>query len=97
MVIEEEESLKEYYNLLEQCKSLKDDVRVIVLSPRYCFPFLQPGRLVSIHCNSDDKTTSFTLEDQVTWGVIVNFQKAKGVSEGKIVFLIFFYLHLSMH
>lgn len=82
-MIEEEDSLKNYYDLLKQYKSLKKDIRDIVLSPRYCLPFLQPGRLVSIECNTDDQTSSsFSIKDQVTWGLIINFQRVKGGSEG---------------
>ncbi|KAJ7946524.1 DExH-box ATP-dependent RNA helicase [Quillaja saponaria] len=82
IVIEEEDSLKNYYNLLEQYRSLKEDVRDIVLSPRYCLPFLQPGRLVSIQCTSNDEDLlPLFIEDQVTWGLVVNFERIKSASE----------------
>ncbi|KAG6499426.1 DExH-box ATP-dependent RNA helicase DExH9-like [Zingiber officinale] len=83
MVIEEEESLKDYYNLLEQYRSLKNDVRDIVFTPKYCLPFLQPGRLVKIRLLGDDKMPSFSTEEQVTWGVILNFERVKGSAEDK--------------
>ncbi|OEL15369.1 DExH-box ATP-dependent RNA helicase DExH9 [Dichanthelium oligosanthes] len=76
MVIEEEESLKDYYDLLQQYKSLKKDVRDIVLSPKHVLPFLQPGRLVRLECVTDELTT-FSLEENVTWGIIINFEKVK--------------------
>lgn len=83
IVLEEEDSLENYYSLLEQYKSLKKDVRDIVLAPRYCLPFLQPGRLVSLQCTkSNESSPSFSIEDQVTWGVIINFERVKGLSEG---------------
>ncbi|KAK4339852.1 hypothetical protein RND71_041314 [Anisodus tanguticus] len=82
IVIEEEDSLERYYNLLEQYKSLKRDVRDIVFSPKYCLPFLQPGRLVCIECTKVDvDVPTFSIEDDVTWGVIVNFERVKGLSE----------------
>ncbi|KAJ6427799.1 hypothetical protein OIU84_023240 [Salix udensis] len=82
MVIEEEENLKNYYDLIQQYKSLKKDVRDIVFSPKHCLPYLQAGRLVCIQCTeSDDKYPSFLIEDLVTWGVIVNFDRVKGVSD----------------
>ncbi|XP_031394720.1 DExH-box ATP-dependent RNA helicase DExH9 [Punica granatum] len=84
IVIEEEESLKNYYNLLQQYKILKNDVRDIVLSPKYSLPFLQPGRLVSIQCTGSDNSPSFSLEDEVTWGVIINFERVKGSSEDTV-------------
>lgn len=78
IIIEEEDSLKNYYSLIEQYKSLKKDVRDIVFRPKYCLPFLQPGRLVSIECTrSGEDIPSFTIEDGVTWGVIINFQRVK--------------------
>ena len=85
IVIEEEDSLNDYYTLLEQYKSLKKEVRDIVLSPKYCLPFLQPGRLVRIQCSSDEKSLSFSTEDQTTWGVIINFERANGLAEGKMI------------
>nr|CAD1820723.1 unnamed protein product [Ananas comosus var. bracteatus] len=60
MVIEEEDSLKDYYDLLQQYKSLKKDVHDIVFSPKYCLPFLQPGRLVRILYPSDDNAPCFS-------------------------------------
>ncbi|KAI4332431.1 hypothetical protein L6164_017340 [Bauhinia variegata] len=82
MVIEEEDSLKNYYNLLEQYRSLNKEVRDIVLSPRYCLPYLQPGRLVSLQCTtSDENLPSIFIEDQVTWGLIINFERTKNASE----------------
>lgn len=82
IVIQEEESLKSYYDLLQQYKSLKKDVRDIALSPKYSLPFLQPGRLVSIECTSSDKSgSSFLMEDQATWGVIINFERVRSASE----------------
>ncbi|KMT07897.1 hypothetical protein BVRB_6g145930 [Beta vulgaris subsp. vulgaris] len=82
IIIEKEESLKNYYSLIEQYKSLKEDVREIVFSPKYCLPFLQPGRLVCIECSkTDEDLPSFSIEDNVSWGVIINFQRTKRVSE----------------
>ncbi|KAL6012016.1 Exosome RNA helicase MTR4 [Asimina triloba] len=82
IVIEEEDSLNDYYNLLQQYKSLKKDIRDIAFSPRYCLPFLQPGRLVRIQCmRNDEKIPSFSIDDQVTWGVIINFERVKGVAD----------------
>ncbi|CAK9146412.1 unnamed protein product [Ilex paraguariensis] len=82
IVIEEEDSLENYYSLLQQYKSLKKDVRDVIYSPRYCLPFLQPGRLVCIQCTkSDESSASFSIEEQVTWGVILNFERVKDLSE----------------
>ncbi|CAB4267678.1 unnamed protein product [Prunus armeniaca] len=50
IIIEEEDSVKNYYNLLQQYKSSKKELRDIVLSPKYCLPILRPGRYVT----SDD-------------------------------------------
>jgi len=81
MVIEEEESLKDYYDLLQQYRSLKKDVRDIVLSPKHVLPFLQPGRLVRILYSTDESPT-FSIDENVTWGIIINFEKVKSSGEG---------------
>lgn len=85
IVIEEEDSLDNYYSLLQQYKSLKKDIHDIILSPKYCLPFLQPGRLVSIQCpRTDESSPSFSIKDDVTWGVIINFERVKGFSEDDV-------------
>lgn len=83
IVIEEEESLKDYYDLLLQHKSLKKDVRDIVFSPKHCLPFLQPGRLVRIRSTCEERKPSFSTEDDVTWGVLIDFERLKGAGEDK--------------
>ncbi|KAF6176653.1 hypothetical protein GIB67_034515 [Kingdonia uniflora] len=84
IIIEEEDSLNDYLHLLRECKKLKKKIRDIVFSPKYCLPFLQPGRLVSIECTKTEQTPSFSIEDQVTWGVIINFEKVKHLSKEEI-------------
>ncbi|KAG8094167.1 hypothetical protein GUJ93_ZPchr0012g22126 [Zizania palustris] len=76
MVIEEEESLKSYYDLLQQYKSLKKDARDIIHSPKYVLPFLQPGRLARVQCCTDEQAT-FSIDENITWGVVINFEKVK--------------------
>lgn len=86
IIIEEEDSLENYYSLLQQYKALKKEVRDTVFSPKYCLPFLQPGRLVCIQCTkSDESSLSFSIDDEVTWGVIINFERVKAPSEGEMV------------
>lgn len=82
IIIEEEDSLENYYALLQQYKAQKKDVCGVLYSPKYCLPFLQPGRLVCIPCSKDDESSSsFSMKDEVTWGVIINFERVKAVSE----------------
>ena len=83
MIIVEEDSLKKYYNPIQQYKSLRNDVRDIVFSPKYCLPYMKSGRPVCIHCIDDEKSPSFSIEDPVTWGVLVDFHRVKSVIEGK--------------
>lgn len=85
IIIEEEDSVENYYSLLQQYKALKKDIRDIVFSPKHCLPFLQPGRLVSIQCTkNDENSSSFCVKDEITWGVIINFERVKGASEGEM-------------
>ncbi|GIL48638.1 hypothetical protein Vafri_5094 [Volvox africanus] len=48
IVIEDEQSVQQYYALLDQLVSLRASLRVALNSPRVCLPFLQPGRLVRL-------------------------------------------------
>ena len=47
IVIEEEDQVKDYRNLLQQLYSLRADIRSIAFAPRYSLPYLQPGYLAS--------------------------------------------------
>lgn len=93
-MIEEEDKLKDYYDVLQQYKSLKDDARSIVITPKYCLRFLQPGRLVCIQCTEDETAPILSIEDQVSWGVIVNFERVKNLSEGKKALHLFKFDHI---
>lgn len=77
MIIEEEDSLKNYYNLIQQYKSLKEEVRDIVMSPKYCIPYLKYGRVLCIKCTDDERSSSFSIEDPITWGILVDFHRVK--------------------
>ncbi|KAM7278486.1 hypothetical protein ACFE04_005620 [Oxalis oulophora] len=80
--IEDESSLKDYYNLLLQYKSLKAELREIVFAPKYCLPYLQAGRPVRIqYTGTDESSPSFSIEDQCTWGVIVDLKRVESASE----------------
>ncbi|KAL4311306.1 hypothetical protein GQ457_01G039310 [Hibiscus cannabinus] len=81
MIIEEEDSLKNYYNLIQQYRSLKNDIRDIVFSPKYCLPYMKSGRPVCIRCIDDETSSSFSIEDHVTWGVLMDFHRVKSIIE----------------
>ncbi|KAG9439082.1 hypothetical protein H6P81_019247 [Aristolochia fimbriata] len=75
-------------NLEKQARDLQQERDSIViedeenLQDKYCLPFLQPGRLVSIQCTkNEDNVLSFSFEEKITWGVIINFERVKGLSE----------------
>ncbi|GLU18714.1 hypothetical protein SLE2022_349980 [Rubroshorea leprosula] len=77
MKIEEEDSLKNHYNLIQQYKSLKKEVRDIVTSPKYCIPSMKYGRVLCIQCTDEGKSPSFSIEDPITWGILVDFHRVK--------------------
>ena len=81
MVIEDAESSKDYYDLLQQHKSLKKDAHDIVLSQKHFLPFLQPGRLIHVEFSTDEPT-NFSIDENVTWRIIINFEKVKSHGEG---------------
>ncbi|XP_024538268.1 DExH-box ATP-dependent RNA helicase DExH9 [Selaginella moellendorffii] len=80
VLIEEEEKLAEYYSSVNQLRKIKNQIREIILAPRSCLPFLQPGRLVRIFRSADavEQQNSVLMEqDPAVWGVIINFEKAQ--------------------
>ncbi|GLT34116.1 hypothetical protein SLA2020_086570 [Shorea laevis] len=81
MKIEEEDSLKNYYNLIQQYKSLKKEVRDIVMSPKYCIPYMKYGRVLCIQCTDEEKSPSFSIEDPITWGILVDFHRVKSIHD----------------
>lgn len=63
--IEDEPTVREYYELRQQLDSFTKDMQDVINHPNYCLPFLQPGRLVKIKYKSYD----------FGWGAVVNFSK----------------------
>ncbi|GKV39957.1 hypothetical protein SLEP1_g47649 [Rubroshorea leprosula] len=83
MKIEEEDSLKNHYNLIQQYKSLKKEVRDIVTSPKYCIPSMKYGKVLCIQCTDEGKSPSFSIEDPITWGILVDFHRVKSNHDEK--------------
>ncbi len=76
MIIVDETTVKDYYNIRKQLEGYKQDFISVTQHPNYSLEFLQPGRLVSIK--------SPTTGIEYGWGVVVNFvarKKSKVESE----------------
>ncbi|KAG9246542.1 rRNA-processing arch domain-containing protein [Calycina marina] len=72
MVIEDESSVGEYYDLREQLAIYTQDMRNVINHPNYCLQFMQPGRLVHIKYKDYD----------FGWGAVVRYTERKaGPSE----------------
>lgn len=65
IVVPEEETAADYYDLRKQLDELAKDMRDVIMHPAYSVPFFQPGRLVKIKHNDLD----------FGWAVVVNCQK----------------------
>jgi len=65
IVIPKEESAMSYYKIRQQLDRLGDELMQFVHQPKYCLPYLQPGRLVKVKDGSQD----------FGWGCVINFQK----------------------
>ena len=48
----------------------------MVLSPKHFLPFLQPGTFTAF------LAANFSIDENVTWGIIINFEKVKSHGEG---------------
>ena len=67
LTIDDEEQVREYYDLRQQLAGYKDDIRKVITHPDYILPFLQSGRLVHVKVKDMD----------FGWGAIVNFNRRK--------------------
>ncbi|KAL4617560.1 superkiller viralicidic activity 2-like 2 [Arapaima gigas] len=67
--IPNEESVVTYYKIRQQLAKLGKEIEEYIHKPKYCLPFLQPGRLVKVKNEDDD----------FGWGVVVNFSKKSNV------------------
>lgn len=48
IVIPNEENVVIYYRIRQQLAKLAKDIEEYIHKPKYCLPFLQPGRLVKV-------------------------------------------------
>ncbi|KAG8456619.1 hypothetical protein GDO86_002408 [Hymenochirus boettgeri] len=67
--IPNEENVVTYYKIRQQLAKLGKEIEDYIHKPKYCLPFLQPGRLVKVKSEEDD----------FGWGVVVNFSKKSNV------------------
>ncbi|XP_063996779.1 exosome RNA helicase MTR4 isoform X2 [Pogoniulus pusillus] len=69
IAIPNEENVVIYYKIRQQLAKLGKEIEEYIHKPKYCLPFLQPGRLVKVKNEGDD----------FGWGVVVNFSKKSNV------------------
>jgi len=48
MTIPHEEDIATYYKLRQQLDKLGKEMQQFIVMPKYCVPFLQPGRMVKV-------------------------------------------------
>ncbi|XP_062509279.1 exosome RNA helicase MTR4-like [Corticium candelabrum] len=72
IVINDEKQAMAYYRIRQQLEKLKKELHAYITRPKYCLPFLQPGRLVRVVDGDCD----------FGWGCVVNFQK-KSLKKGE--------------
>ncbi|KAK4924120.1 ATP-dependent RNA helicase mtr4, partial [Elasticomyces elasticus] len=65
MIIEDENTIRSYYELRRQLDTYAEDMRMVIIHPNYCLPFMQPGRLVEIKHG----------EHNFGWAAVINFAK----------------------
>ncbi|KAJ5673871.1 hypothetical protein N7462_009310 [Penicillium macrosclerotiorum] len=67
MIISDEGTIREYYDLRKQLDTFADDVRAVFTHPNHCLSYIQGGRLVQIKHQGHD----------FGWGVVVKYTKRK--------------------
>ncbi|KAK7896501.1 hypothetical protein WMY93_021826 [Mugilogobius chulae] len=86
--IPNEESAVTYYKIRQQLAKLGKEIQEFIHKPKYCLPFLQPGRLVKVKNEDAD----------FGWGVVVNFCKksnTKSTAEAEPLYVVEVLLHCS--
>ncbi|KAF4108016.1 hypothetical protein G5714_010775 [Onychostoma macrolepis] len=87
--IPNEESVVTYYKIRQQLSKLGKEIEEFIHKPRYCLPFLQPGRLVRVKKEDLD----------FGWGLVVNFHKKTnvkvGIGDADPLFVVEVLLHCS--
>ncbi|XP_072310829.1 exosome RNA helicase MTR4 [Eucyclogobius newberryi] len=86
--IPNEESVVTYFKIRQQLAKLGKEIQEFIHKPKYCLPFLQPGRLVKVKNEVAD----------FGWGVVVNFCKksnAKSSAESEPLYVVEVLLHCS--
>ncbi|KAJ0013006.1 hypothetical protein NQD34_017340 [Periophthalmus magnuspinnatus] len=86
--IPNEESVVTYFKIRQQLAKLGKEIQEFVHKPKYCLPFLQPGRLVKVKSEEAD----------FGWGVVVNFCKkanTKSTAESEPLYVVEVLLHCS--
>ena len=63
MVIEDENTIRAYYELRQQLDTYGEDLRMVIVHPTICLPFMQPGRLVYVKDGPHD----------FGWAAVINF------------------------
>ncbi|KAF1849736.1 antiviral helicase [Cucurbitaria berberidis CBS 394.84] len=74
MMITDEATVKDYYNLRQQLDTHTNDMRDVIMHPNYCLQFLQAGRLVKVKFKQHD----------FGWGAVVAFTPRKA-NKGEIL------------
>ncbi|KAI9203157.1 rRNA-processing arch domain-containing protein [Polychytrium aggregatum] len=81
MEIEEEPTVKEYYDLRQQLEGYKRDIRQVITHPNYCLPYLQPGRVARFSIDDGaglmigGSTPKSGNEVDFGWGMVIGFSK----------------------
>ncbi|KAJ5963560.1 uncharacterized protein N7479_003436 [Penicillium vulpinum] len=70
MVISDEGTIREYYDLRKQLDAFADDVQHVITHPNYSLAFIHPGRLIHVKYKDAD----------FGWGVVINQKKRKQAS-----------------
>ena len=63
--VDDEATVKEYYDLKKQLDKYQEDVRKVITHPGYILPFLQEGRVIKVKIGDQD----------YGWGMVTSFSK----------------------
>lgn len=75
--VDDEENVKQYYDIRQTLDGYNEDVRHVMTHPANALSFLQPGRLLNINIGN---------KDNYGWGVVVDFAKRMNKRSSNVEF-----------
>ncbi|OWB58419.1 hypothetical protein B5S28_g4449 [[Candida] boidinii] len=75
--IEDEDKIKDYYNLRKQLDYYNENIRKIITHPSNILPHLKPGRMIKLSIKTYDENDPSIIKNKFDygWGIVIDYTK----------------------